>query len=555
MHGESYRSTLPLEGASLASPKHFLTPSPLSDSVLLQQTLTPHSASHRLTPLLTVSHRLDSRLSLSPPHSASLRLTVVSRRLAFHGHAPRLTATHGAPRSASHSLCLTHGSDSGSASHSPGSASHSRVPLSRSLLSGIGGNKTKTPEPGAQSALSALAWSGIRIGRFKDVTPIPTDSHDSQFLLSGIGLCLSLPSPNSHGLSSLAGMGMRMPKADKKFIFMVFVGNGIKMEFAHLGRRDSMIFGLSSSIFMFFPSSGVFATTELVEDVKMAYMVDDINAYSFMYPVELPSKKIAFKWVESEKTEMLFFNLHHYLNLANINDLGMLSFHNNLMTSLARYFVVHDEIHEEESYLVLMTFLTANAHQRFVSERVDIIDNLVISISIGPPNSQFIKLVDKNSWDAKDVADCVSSDKSALRVTSAKRLAESSILDTHTIKAQEPNIYRHYVAATAERDDVWKYSHKVCRGRMFAVHSFSEMHEDDFHQMEDKFDTLRVEVKELMKRFLASVDEESLMTIILDDEPLIACYDIFHDAAKEMKNTFPAKEVVVISDNTVSSAI
>ncbi|KAK9150574.1 hypothetical protein Syun_008883 [Stephania yunnanensis] len=76
-----------------------------------------------------------------------------------------------------------------------------------------------------------------------------------------------------------------------------------------------------------------------------------------------------------------------------------------------------------------------------------------------------------------------------------------------------------------------------------------------FTKMEDKFDTLRVEVKELMKRFLASVDEEALMTVILDDEPLIACYDIFRDAAKDMKKSLPAKEAVVISDNTGSSAI
>ncbi|KAJ8603837.1 hypothetical protein CTAYLR_000276 [Chrysophaeum taylorii] len=39
-----------------------------------------------------------------------------------------------------------------------------------------GGNKTKTPGPGAQSALRALARSGMRIGRIEDVTPIPSDS-------------------------------------------------------------------------------------------------------------------------------------------------------------------------------------------------------------------------------------------------------------------------------------------------------------------------------------------------------------------------------------------
>jgi small subunit ribosomal protein S14e len=39
-----------------------------------------------------------------------------------------------------------------------------------------GGNKTKTPGPGAQSALRALSRSGLKIGRIEDVTPIPTDS-------------------------------------------------------------------------------------------------------------------------------------------------------------------------------------------------------------------------------------------------------------------------------------------------------------------------------------------------------------------------------------------
>lgn len=32
------------------------------------------------------------------------------------------------------------------------------------------------------------------------------------------------------------------------------------------------------------------------EDVKMALSVDDINAYSFLYPLELPAKKLTFKW-------------------------------------------------------------------------------------------------------------------------------------------------------------------------------------------------------------------------------------------------------------------
>ena len=42
-------------------------------------------------------------------------------------------------------------------------------------LRATGGTGTKTPGPGAQSALRALARAGMRIGRIEDVTPIPTD--------------------------------------------------------------------------------------------------------------------------------------------------------------------------------------------------------------------------------------------------------------------------------------------------------------------------------------------------------------------------------------------
>ncbi|OAF67909.1 hypothetical protein A3Q56_04352 [Intoshia linei] len=38
-----------------------------------------------------------------------------------------------------------------------------------------GGNRTKAPGPGAQSAMRAVARSGMRIGRIEDVTPIPSD--------------------------------------------------------------------------------------------------------------------------------------------------------------------------------------------------------------------------------------------------------------------------------------------------------------------------------------------------------------------------------------------
>ncbi|KDP32280.1 hypothetical protein JCGZ_13205 [Jatropha curcas] len=154
--------------------------------------------------------------------------------------------------------------------------------------------------------------------------------------------------------------------------------------------------------------------------------VDEINAYTYLYPVELSSKNFRFKWVESRKPE-------RYSSAAP---------------------------------------LSPDARLRIVSERVDIIDNLIISVTIGPPNSQFLKSKDKSTWIAKDVADSVLSDKSALRVTSSQRLAESSVLDAHnseidgepywyyeylvrkspTKNVQESNLFRHYVSSTAERD-------------------------------------------------------------------------------------------------------
>ena len=41
---------------------------------------------------------------------------------------------------------------------------------------GFGGVEAKTPGPGAQSAIRALARNGLKIGRVEDVTPVPTDS-------------------------------------------------------------------------------------------------------------------------------------------------------------------------------------------------------------------------------------------------------------------------------------------------------------------------------------------------------------------------------------------
>ncbi|CAM8879054.1 unnamed protein product [Rhodiola kirilowii] len=186
-------------------------------------------------------------------------------------------------------------------------------------------------------------------------------------------------------------------------------------------RRDLIHFGVSSTLFMAFPNSGL---CEETEEVKMDSIVDEINAYTYLLPMQ--SKKLKFKWAESRKPE-------RYSSAAP---------------------------------------LSPDARLRIVSERVDFIDNLIISVSIGPPNLQFLKSKEKSTWGAKEVADSVLSDKSALRVTSSQRVAESSILDAHssevdgepywyyeylvrkspTKSAQESNNYRHYVASTAERD-------------------------------------------------------------------------------------------------------
>ncbi|KXS11953.1 hypothetical protein M427DRAFT_46743 [Gonapodya prolifera JEL478] len=63
-----------------------------------------------------------------------------------------------------------------------------------------GGTGTKTPGPGAQSALRALARAGMKIGRIEDVTPIPTDSTRRKGGRRGRRLLRSLicrPSPQS----------------------------------------------------------------------------------------------------------------------------------------------------------------------------------------------------------------------------------------------------------------------------------------------------------------------------------------------------------------------
>lgn len=49
-----------------------------------------------------------------------------------------------------------------------------------------GGNKTKTPGPGAQAAMRALARSGLKIGRIEDCTPIASDGTRKKVRVWGV---------------------------------------------------------------------------------------------------------------------------------------------------------------------------------------------------------------------------------------------------------------------------------------------------------------------------------------------------------------------------------
>lgn len=65
-------------------------------------------------------------------------------------------------------------------------------------LRATGGTSTKTPGPGAQSALRALARSGMAIGRIEDVTPVPTDSTRRKVRIAFFQrlLCVTKPLPS-----------------------------------------------------------------------------------------------------------------------------------------------------------------------------------------------------------------------------------------------------------------------------------------------------------------------------------------------------------------------
>ncbi|XP_057819465.2 psbP domain-containing protein 5, chloroplastic isoform X2 [Cryptomeria japonica] len=179
--------------------------------------------------------------------------------------------------------------------------------------------------------------------------------------------------------------------------------------------------------FLFTGDSGIaLDTNKVAEETDYASQMDEINAYTFSYPLRLPKQQSTLKWIESRKPE-------RYSSAAP---------------------------------------LSADARQRIVSERLDIKDNLVISVSIGPPNSRFLTSTDKNTWDANNVAESVLSDKSTARLTTGQRVQETSIIDAHggkvdgepywyyeyivqkspTLAAQTTDVFRHSLAVTAERD-------------------------------------------------------------------------------------------------------
>jgi len=197
----------------------------------------------------------------------------------------------------------------------------------------------------------------------------------------------------------------------------------------YICRRDLLMYGFWGPIsFLFASESGrALDMDKIDEEPEYGLQVDETNAYTFSYPLNVPKRQYKLKWIESRKPE-------RYSSAAP---------------------------------------LSADARQRIVSERLDIKDNLVISVSIGPPNYRFLTSKDKNTWDAEDVADSVLSDKSTARVSTGERVAEKSVINAHSNKVagepywyyeyiaqkspttsrQQRDVFRHSLAVTAERED------------------------------------------------------------------------------------------------------
>ncbi|KAL2649828.1 hypothetical protein R1flu_017956 [Riccia fluitans] len=200
-------------------------------------------------------------------------------------------------------------------------------------------------------------------------------------------------------------------------------------------RREAIAMGLAAMLSTAVSSMAANAdsagATDLVQaepTTATAVQVDEINAYSYLYSTAAATDPapIQLKWVESRKPE-------RYSSAAP---------------------------------------LAPDARQRIVSERIDFKNNVVVSVSVGPPNFTLLKSTETTDWDAKDVAQSVLADKSTSRLTTGQRVAEISILNSHTeekdgtrywyyeyLTQKSPtvtqkglDVYRHSVAVTAERE-------------------------------------------------------------------------------------------------------
>lgn len=78
------------------------------------------------------------------------------------------------------------------------------------------------------------------------------------------------------------------------------------------------------------------------------------------------------------------------------------------------------QMHGYGLYLNVLILLTTSSYllryddHFLLSERQLYNKSLTMCLQIGPPNPTFLKSTDKSTWEAKDVADSVLSDKSAL---------------------------------------------------------------------------------------------------------------------------------------------
>ncbi|KAG6543185.1 hypothetical protein Mapa_015434 [Marchantia paleacea] len=197
-------------------------------------------------------------------------------------------------------------------------------------------------------------------------------------------------------------------------------------------RREAVLMGLAaifSGTISPFAANAEFTATDLLqtEPASTSVQVDVLNAYSYVYPTSLGSKgPTTLKWVESRKPE-------RYSSAAP---------------------------------------LAPDARQRIVSERIDFRNNVVVSVSVGPPNFMILKSNETRDWEAKDVARSVLADKSTSRMTTGQRVAEISILNSHTeekdgmrywyyeyLVQKSPtvtqgglDVFRHSIAVTAERE-------------------------------------------------------------------------------------------------------